>query len=187
MTDVIITRVQSPKFFANLFQQIDALPQVLQDLIHEYNVDHRPQMNRVCKELLMAYQYRMFRFTFDYHRCYGTDCENVYHDCVDVAPYKITKYLGHCYVFCSSECEWDVMYDVRKSHSRCIGLDSPYHKYSTKIKAYLCFLPDCHCYNCKDYKYFEKARREGTLNEFDMDDDQDYPDEFPENDPPTNE
>jgi len=34
----------------NLIQRITQLPQVLQDLIGEYNADHREQMNRVCRE-----------------------------------------------------------------------------------------------------------------------------------------
>jgi hypothetical protein len=34
-----------------LFVLIDALPQVLQDLISEYNVEHRPKMKNVLREL----------------------------------------------------------------------------------------------------------------------------------------
>ena len=187
MTTVLASR--SVSYFAHLFQQIDALPKVLQDLIHEYNVDHRPQMYRICKELLTAYQYRMFRFTFDYHCCDGYDCENRYYECVDkniykvTMPYKIKKCLGHHYVFCSSSCEWNVLYDLRKQYYRSTCKRYPYKGYASEIKRYLCFLPDCHCLHCVEYRDFEKERREGTLDEFEgIDDyDEDYPIEFPEN------
>ena len=201
MTDVIATPSRSPAFFAHLFRQIDALPQVLQDIISEYNVDHRPQMYKICKELLTAYHYRMFRFTYDVHLCDGDDCEKRYYECIHrsstyrtTKPFKITKCLGHYYVFCSSACEWSVLHDVRKRYYRTTAKRSPYINYKSQIQKYLCFMPDCHCYLCVEHREFDKERREGTLDEFDdpfeagdpydLYDpyDEDYPEEFPTSD-----
>jgi len=162
-----MTHVIKPttNFYAYLFRQIDALPKVLQDLIHEYNVDHRPEMNRVCKELLFAYQHRFFRFTFDYHRCDGYDCEKRYRQNKGRNPYIIKKCVGRYHVFCSSRCEYDVLHDLRRSNRHIPK------GYARQMKRYLCFLPKCHCSNCVEYTQFEKERREGNLNEFDEDED----------------
>ena len=173
MSDNLVLR-RSPTFFARLLQHFDALPQVLQDLINEYNVDHRPQMYRVCKELQTAYYYRLFRFTFDVHLCDGYDCENRYYECIHrsslyqvTMPYKITKCLGYYYIFCSSACEYSVLHDVRKRYYRSTIKRFPFKGYaSSEIKRYLCFMSECHCYSCRKYEEFEKERREGTLYEY---------------------
>lgn len=40
-------------------EKIFALPAVLQDLIYEYNVEHRPQMKSVLEELTIRTPYRL--------------------------------------------------------------------------------------------------------------------------------
>ena len=49
-----------------LTTQIKALPQVLQDLISEYNVHHRKQMNNVCRQLKVIQR--------DQYICDNLDC-----------------------------------------------------------------------------------------------------------------
>ena len=153
-----------------LYKRINALPTVLQDIIYEYYVDHRPVVKTICKELLTAYQSRLFRFTFDRYRC---DCDEVHDDPYyrdsyyreesdDIESYNIKKFNGHYYTFCSEVCENIYLYDLRKYHYRRNRIIDGFVNYKTEIKKFLCLKDNCNCYMCEEYKEFEKDRKEGV-------------------------
>lgn len=153
-----------------LYKRINALPTVLQDIIYEYYVDHRPVVKTICKELLTAYQSRLFRFTFDRYIC---DCDEVHDDPYyrdsyyseesdDIESYNIKKFNGHYYTFCSEVCENIYLYDLRKYHYRRNRIIDGFVNYKTEIKKFLCLKDNCNCYMCEEYKEFEKDRKEGV-------------------------
>jgi hypothetical protein len=82
---------------------IKLLPQVLQDLIGEFNVEHRRQMRTVLYELL------------EYHlkNKYCMNCDYYY------AEIKYTRDIfDDTYIFCSEWCQWDLEYDIRRNYNR---------------------------------------------------------------------
>jgi len=76
---------------------ISLLPQVLQDLICEFNVEHRDQMRMVLYEMLKYHLNNKFCMNCDYN-------------------YADIKYTRHVetYIFCSESCQWEFEYDIRK-------------------------------------------------------------------------
>ena len=61
------------------------LPKELQDLISEYNVQHRPIMRLVMKELLIIYKKRIKKNKYcSYYSCYTEEDE------------KYSEYYIHC-------------------------------------------------------------------------------------------
>jgi hypothetical protein len=79
------------------------LPKNIQDLIGEYNVEHRPQMRLILEQLLEKYKIRLRENTF---------CIN----CGDYADERYTTYIfWNKYTFCGGWCQFDVERDIRKS------------------------------------------------------------------------
>lgn len=138
-----------------LMKRVHDLPTVLIDMIYEYCTDNRPVMKNICKELLTAYQYQLFHFTFDKYRCY---CES-HDDPYEPNTYIIKKFYGHYLTFCDSTCEAVKLFDLRKYVSRTGITIKPY---KINIKRYLCLENDCSCWKCSEYKEFEKNRKEGV-------------------------
>lgn len=78
----------------NAFQRkISSLPKPLQDIIGEFNVEHRPCYRAVLHEVVVAYQTRMERAQY----CNG---------CEGVATEEYSAYfLWRKYHFCSEWCK----------------------------------------------------------------------------------
>ena len=80
------------------------LPKQLQDLISEFNVEHRPMMRVVMNELN---RYWIWRNEKD------KDCVNCFND----ADEQYSKYiLWKKYNFCGEWCRHDLEYHIRKSY-----------------------------------------------------------------------
>lgn len=79
------------------------LPQELQNLISEFNVEHRPKMNLVFNELLLKYEHIIFN---DNHCNY---CRAPPHE-------KFTRFVllkkYKKYKFCSGWCSFNHIYDL---------------------------------------------------------------------------
>lgn len=85
------------------------LPKVLQDLIYEYNVEHRPQMQLVCSELLNKHNNRIIR---------DETCRN----CWGLTDPNYTKYILYKkYTFCSNWCQYDLESTIRKDWRRSLS------------------------------------------------------------------
>ena len=105
-----------------IMERIRALPQVLQDLIAEYNVDHRPQMFAVHRQVMhiphiskMKWVFRELEQTVD--RYSATHCDN----CTDyIEEYNRidTTFYGYIYHYCCDRCQWESIYDLRKQMKR---------------------------------------------------------------------
>jgi len=82
------------------------LPQQLQDLINEFNVEHRPLMRVVMNELLIKYEERNEKDQY---------CVN----CGNGAEEQYSKYIfWHKYTFCGGWCSYDTEYHIRKTLRR---------------------------------------------------------------------
>ena len=79
------------------------LPQVLQDLIGEFNVEHRPKMKMVFNELLEKHKNT---------EIINARCSNC---CNESDPIYTKNILFHKYTFCSEWCEYDLELSIRKS------------------------------------------------------------------------
>jgi hypothetical protein len=78
------------------------LPTELQDLISEFNVEHRPIMRLVMNELIMKYKDR------DENDKYCVNCGSY-------AEEQYSKYIfWHKYKFCGEWCSYDTEYDIRR-------------------------------------------------------------------------
>jgi len=81
---------------------INLLPQVLQDLIGEFNVEHRRQMQKVLYELLEYHLKNKYCMNCDYY----------------FAEIKYTRDIFYnTYIFCSEWCQWDLEYDIRRTYN----------------------------------------------------------------------
>jgi hypothetical protein len=78
------------------------LPKQLKDLIGEFNVDHRPLMRVVMKELLIKYEERIENDKYCVN-C-GNDAEEQYSNNI----------FWHKYNFCGEWCRHDIEYHIRK-------------------------------------------------------------------------
>ena len=79
------------------------LPKELQDLIGEFNVEHRPQMQIVTNELLEKHNNRIIT------ECFCRNCGDTNRN----ADY--TTYIYWCkYSFCSGWCQYDYESSMRK-------------------------------------------------------------------------
>jgi len=103
--------------YANAYKNtyFDYLPKEIIDIIHEYNVDHRPAYNKVLEELLERQ-----------HEC--CNCGEYIPD--DTRSKKFYRSYKR-FVVCSSYCMWETNYDARRivrlSHN--INNRSTRHKY----------------------------------------------------------
>ncbi len=85
---------------------IHLLPNELQILVGEYNVEHRPQMRQVCAELLKIHKNR------------DCACMNCGYSDIDE---EYTRYiLWKKYTFCGAECQYDLESDRRKNYLRAV-------------------------------------------------------------------
>jgi hypothetical protein len=88
------------------------LPKELQDLINEFNIEHRPLMQVVMHELLMRVV--LCELLIKYEERIENDkyCVN----CNDYAEEQYTRYIfWDRYTFCGEWCSYDTEYDLRKS------------------------------------------------------------------------
>ena len=79
--------------------RISNLPQVLQDVIGMYNVEHRNMMKSVCQEL---------RDTKIHECANGCGCSVKFKDA------SFLTIFGNTYIYCSDECRFDDHYDYLK-------------------------------------------------------------------------
>jgi len=81
-------------------------PKQLQDLISEFNVEHRPLMRAVMNELLIKYEERNENDQY---------CVN----CGNGAEEQYSTYIfWHKYNFCGEWCSYDTEYHIRKTLRR---------------------------------------------------------------------
>jgi len=82
------------------------LPKQLQDLISEFNVEHRPLMKVVMNELLIKYEHRIENDKY----CVNCNC---------CAEEQYSTYIyWHKYNFCGEWCSYDTEYHIRKTLRR---------------------------------------------------------------------
>jgi hypothetical protein len=82
------------------------LPKQLQDLLSEFNVEHRPLMRAVINELLIKYEDRIENDKY---------CVN----CNGYAEEQYSTYIyWHKYNFCGEWCRYDRDYHIRKTLRR---------------------------------------------------------------------
>lgn len=93
---------------------ISSLPKEIQDLIGEYNIEHRPQMKNVFKEIRLAKQATLLPF-IDYEGCMNDECESI--DAIREDPVR-EKRCGYWVTFCSFECSSYCARMVHREHSR---------------------------------------------------------------------
>lgn len=93
-----------------LLQKIRLLPQVIQDLISEYNVDHRTQMRALEKEY----------FTVIYKNCIFCSAPPSKELYMPVDYFLCKKYNLHCF-WCSEDCFYeDVRNDMKQNYLESI-------------------------------------------------------------------
>jgi hypothetical protein len=76
-----------------LLQNIKNLPQVLQDHINSYNVEHRQLMKEVCKNLLFYYK--------------EMECHNCHNSVKRIRPETVSIGGHYEYFYCSMDCFYD--------------------------------------------------------------------------------
>jgi len=82
------------------------LPKQLQDLISEFNVEHRPLMKLVMNELIIQCEDRNEKDKY---------CVN----CDSCAEEQYSNYIfWHKYTFCGEWCSYDTEYHIRKTLRR---------------------------------------------------------------------
>ena len=80
------------------------LPKHLQDLISDFNVEHRPLMRLVMNELLINYEERTENDKY---------CDN---NCGNYAEEQYSTYIfWHKYNFCGGWCRCDREYHIRRT------------------------------------------------------------------------
>ena len=86
------------------------LPKELQDLIGEFNVEHRPKMLGVFHQLKMRYVFSNLLENYKKRNyCMAYDCG--YH----VIDENYTRYIyWRKYTFCSDWCQYDTEMSIRK-------------------------------------------------------------------------
>ena len=126
-TTMILSKANPASGYQRLYTQIKILPKEMQDMIHEFNVDHRPIMKQICKEIFTAHKYRLFHFTFDSFKCDNCHCKN------KEIEYDIVKCLGIYFIFCGDYCEYDQLQYVRKLYYTS-RVRRPYKKYKDMIQ-----------------------------------------------------
>lgn len=78
---------------------VNLLPKVLQDLIGEFNVEHRPKMRVVLYQLLEYHLRNKYCMNCDYNYAQIQYTTNIFNE---------------TYIFCSGWCQWDLEYELRK-------------------------------------------------------------------------
>lgn len=82
------------------------LPKELQDLISEFNAEHRPLHRLVMNELVSKYEERIENINYCVH-------------CNSVAEEQYSRYIfGDKYTFCGEWCSYDTEYQIRKTMRR---------------------------------------------------------------------
>ena len=104
-----ITTANTPVAFG-----IFNLPKEIQDLISEYNVDHRPQMKKLIEEIRVAKKANLLPF-IDYEECMNIECESI--DAIREDPVR-EKRCGYWVTFCSMECTCYSARMVYREHSQ---------------------------------------------------------------------
>ena len=80
------------------------LPKQLQDLVSEFNVEHRPLMRVVMNELLIKCEERVWNDKY---------CDN---NCGNYAKEQYSTYIyWHKYNFCGGWCRCDREYHIRRT------------------------------------------------------------------------
>lgn len=82
------------------------LPEHIQNLISEFNVEHRPQMRVIMNELLEKHNERVIEDEF----CIS---------CGDPSDERYDIYIfWHKYKFCGEFCRFDTEIDIRRSYRK---------------------------------------------------------------------
>lgn len=99
------------------------LPKEIMDLIGEYNVEHRPQMDEVMKEMKYANvmkemkhanEMNLLPFIGNSYKCDNAYCSGIM--MTDDNDFIRTKVLGFWFKFCCGECEYDNHRDIRRHY-----------------------------------------------------------------------
>jgi len=112
---------------STILQSVALLPQVLQDLIGEYNVDHRPSLKLVLDEMQYLHHKSLHRkdyavmlgqlqYTVEPYDIITCDCCRNYIRYLS-PDYELT-YYDYRYYYCSYHCMNEAHYDMRKYYSR---------------------------------------------------------------------
>jgi len=109
----------------SLFLQIKALPQELQNLIAEFNADHRPQMFPVYRQIMQISHAPLLNrvhntLVVTIPRYGAESCDN----CTNwVEEYNkiVSSVCGDIYVYCSDYCHFDSEYFMRKRMRKYIS------------------------------------------------------------------
>ena len=81
------------------------LPKELQVLISEFNVEHRPIMRVLMRELLVKYK----QCTDNDKYCLGCGC---------LSDERYSTYILWCkYIFCGALCRYDTEYIIRRNRT----------------------------------------------------------------------
>jgi len=104
-------------------KRIRSLPQVLQDLIAEYNADHRGQMFAVHREIIqfLSHAPRMRNVFYELYSTVDRYCARKCDNCTNYIKeynYVESVFMGHTYEYCSDRCCWESEYDMRKQFKR---------------------------------------------------------------------
>ena len=84
------------------------LPKELQNLVGEFNVEHRPIMKVVLNELLDKYKKKI-------------DTDKLCYNCGDLMDDEYTRFIfWNKYTFCGGWCQFDVEHTMRKSYRRSL-------------------------------------------------------------------
>jgi hypothetical protein len=89
------------------------LPKELQNLIYEFNVEHRPKMREVMNE----YAKKQKKFINRYYRC-----QNCHNRLSSINKEFSTNIYWNKYNFCSELCLMDGEYEIRKCYKRSLRL-----------------------------------------------------------------
>lgn len=111
----------------SILQRVSHLPQVLQDCISEYNVDHRPSMKPVLDELCHVYHKRQhsrdavyvfqeLQFTVEPYDI--MTCDNCTNYIRSLSPEFELTFYDYRYYYCCNFCVDEAYYNMRKYMAR---------------------------------------------------------------------
>jgi len=100
----------------DIYFRIYKLPKELQDIIYEFNVEHRPLYGKVLKQILAIGNYMC------------DNCEKI----ISKSEAKIKFIFFQKYRFCSSYCSYNCRFDILNSFKRNILK----RRYKLRVKRY---------------------------------------------------
>jgi hypothetical protein len=116
----------------DLLKRVSRLPQVLQDHIGEFNVEHRPRMKSVCRDIKYVY------------------CKN------NCGAFKHRQYMEYgetlyCSSWCESECEYYNRIHIRREKLPELLKDNYDENHAALMEALSSDIEYVECANCCGY------------------------------------